>query len=565
MTETPAERWFERWSERLEAAVAANRGRHAHSPFIESPSRRRHPEGVPAAGRADFEKQLGRPFRLNQPGESGRVGSEVSPFTGRALGVTYPRADVDGLYDAISAAWPGWKRASRRARVGVCMEMLDRWAHQSFENAYATMHTTGQAFMLAFAGSGASSLDRGLEATAAAWSAMSEIPERATFTRPFGTGAPVQLDKRYRLVPVGVAVVLSCGSYPAWNAYPAILANLATGNPVVVKPHPETILPVAIAVRTGRKVLAEAGFDPNLLTLACDTWDQPVALQLFHRPETRIIDFTGGQTFGMWIEENQRDKQVYTETAGCNAVVLESVIDLDAVLEAIAYGLVLFSAQMCTAPQNIWIPRTGVRQGAQVIPPDEVRSRLVAAVDNLVEDPEVAAGLCGALHSTGTLDAMEELRSKPEVCVVRAGGGYRHPKHPDARTATPLLVALSADDRALCQREHFGPIAFLIEAEDRDAALAGATADAARFGAIASYAYTTDPVWLERLIDAFADAGASVGVNLIRQRPMNFTAAFSDFHVTGLNPAGTACLTDPAFVARRFRVVQSKVEQAEPG
>ena len=30
-------------------------------------------------------------------------------------------------------------------------------------------------------------------------------------------------------------------------------------------------------------------------------------------------------------------------------------------------------------------------------------------------------------------------------------------------------------------------------------------------------------------------------------------AAFSDFHVTGANPAGNASLTDTAFVAARFR------------
>ena len=514
----------------------------------------------------DFESHLGRPFALDLPGEVGRLGSEVSPFTGEALGTTYPRVDVDMLYGAIMAAWPSWKRASRRERVGVCMEVLDRWAGQSFENAHATMHTAGQAFMLAFAGSGASSLDRGLEATAAAWSAMSEIPEQSSYSRPFGKGPPVHLDKRYRLVPVGVAVVLSCGSYPAWNAWPAILANLATGNPVVVKPHPDTILPVAIAVRTGRQVLAEAGFDPNLLTLACDTWDEPVAVRLFERPETRIIDFTGGQGFGRWIEEHQRDKQVYTETAGCNAVVLDSAHDLDAALAAVAYGLVLFSAQMCTAPQNIWIPRSGVRDGERMVSPDEVRRRLVASVDALVADPRVAAGLCGALHSARTLQEMDALRQVAGDRVVRVGTGYAHEEHPAARTATPLLVALDASDRALCQREHFGPVGFLIEADDRDAALVGATEDARRFGAIASYAYTVDDAWIDTVVDAFADAGASVGVNLIRQRPMNFTAAFSDFHVTGLNPAGTACLTDPAFVARRFRVVQSKVERGlEPG
>ena len=58
--------------------------------------------------------------------------------------------------------------------------------------------------------------------------------------------------------------------------------------------------------------------------------------------------------------------------------------------------------------------------------------------------------------------------------------------------------------------------------------------------------------------------GASVGINLLGQRPINFTAAFSDYHVTGLNPAGNACLTDLAFVTRRFRIVQSKTEETCP-
>jgi hypothetical protein len=40
--------------------------------------------------------------------------------------------------------------------------------------------------------------------------------------------------------------------------------------------------------------------------------------------------------------------------------------------------------------------------------------------------------------------------------------------------------------------------------------------------------------------------------------PLNFAAAYSDMHVTGLNPAGNACLTDLAFVADRFRIVQCR-------
>jgi len=37
---------------------------------------------------------------------------------------------------------------------------------------------------------------------------------------------------------------------------------------------------------------------------------------------------------------------------------------------------------------------------------------------------------------------------------------------------------------------------------------------------------------------------------------VNQTAAFSDFHATGANPAANASLTDAAFVAGRFRVVE---------
>ena len=39
---------------------------------------------------------------------------------------------------------------------------------------------------------------------------------------------------------------------------------------------------------------------------------------------------------------------------------------------------------------------------------------------------------------------------------------------------------------------------------------------------------------------------------------MQYSAAFSDYHVTGLNPAGTATVTDEAFIAGRFRVVQNR-------
>ena len=59
----------------------------------------------------------------------------------------------------------------------------------------------------------------------------------------------------------------SCNTFPTWNTYPGLFASLACGNPVLVKPHPRAVLPLAISVEIAREVLRDAGFDPALVQL----------------------------------------------------------------------------------------------------------------------------------------------------------------------------------------------------------------------------------------------------------------------------------------------------------
>ncbi|MEO1170599.1 MAG: phenylacetic acid degradation protein PaaN [Myxococcota bacterium] len=551
--------YFERHRDWLAGALDANQTRGHWTPFVESPSRKLHPDGARDRGEAAFKARLNRDFELDLPGTNGAAGAEVSPYTAEPLGIRYPTVDAPALFDAMEAAQPRFAEARPAERVGVCLEMLARWNATVFENAYATMHTAGQSFMMAFAGSGANSLDRGLEALAWAHHAMSAIPEHAVFERTFGR-TPVRLDKRYRLHPRGIAVVFSCGTYPAWNAYPAVLANLATGNPVTVKPHPGCILPMARMVEIGRDVLADAGFDPNVLTLAVDRSDRLVGKELLGEPRTAIVDFTGGAGFGGWIEENCRRLLVYTETAGCNSVVLESADRLAPVLRAIAHSLCIFSSQMCTAAQNIFVPASGVRTSSGIVAYEEVLEALAQEVDALTENAAPAAALCGAIMSEQTLRDIERFEAQADR-LLRPSGTFAHPDFPNARTRTPAIAAVDAAETTY-RREFFGPMAFAIRCDSRDHALKRATEDAKNHGAIASYAYTVDEAFEDAVVQAHSRAGASVGVNLIGQLPINYTAAYSDFHVTGLNPAGTACLADPAFVASRFRITQSKIERA---
>lgn len=548
--------YFERHRETFEKAIDACRERYSWTAYPESPSSKIHGEEKPRAGRARFEAMLGADYPLQLPGECGRTGAEISPYTGESLGITYPKVQVDALYEAVAAGMPAWRNASPETRVGLCLEILHRCSEQLFENAHATMHTAGQSFIMAFAGSGANALDRGLEALVYAWKAMADVPASAHWERQFGRGGAARLEKHYRLMPRGISVAVCCATFPLWNGYPALCASLATGNPVVFKPHPSAILPVAMVVSVCREVLAEAGFDPNLVTLVADTREAPATLELLQHPGTAIIDFTGSPQFGTWIEKNCSDKLVYTETAGCNSVVIESCDDLEAMTGAIAHSLCQASAQMCTSVQNVHIPAAGIRAGGQRVSFDEVAAALVAAVEGHLENPQV---LCGTLVNEQIVSTIARYRdlAAEHGRLLRDSGPLFYPDFPAARTASPLMLEVTEAAREIYREEIFGPVSFVIRGDTADTCLRDAATNARERGAITSHVYSVDEAFLDRAVEAYHEAGASVACNLVGM-PINFAAAYSDYHVSGLNPAGNACLTDLAFVASRFRIVQSK-------
>src|SRR5690606_18976528 len=107
-------------------------------------------------------------------------------------------------------------------------------------------------------------------------------------------------------------------------------------------------------------------------------------------------------------------------------------------------------------------------------------------------------------------------------------------------------------------REWFGPISYLVATDSTEQSLDLFRRIVGARGALTASVYATD----ERVLDATEQAALAVGVhlscNLTGGGFVNQSAAFSDFHATGANPAANAALTDGAFVASRFRIVQSR-------
>ncbi len=555
---------LERHRARFEGAQAACRERFCWSPFPELPNKYPDAAAAQAKGLAAFNAHLGggatSAFVLDQPGAVGLLGEEVSPYTQAPLGIQYPQADVDQLYTAAAGAIPAWSAAAIETRIGVLMEAVDTiYRDHLFEIVHAVMHTAGQSFNMAYAGSGVNALDRAIEALVYADQAMRSVAPTARWERQFGPSA-IALEKTYRLIPRGVAVCFSCASFPTWNAWPSIMASLATGNAVIVKPHPATVLPMAITVRVLRQVLAAAGFDANLVTLALDSSAEPIGKVLVKHPKTAMVDFTGSVRFGQWVERNAHPALSFTETAGCNTVVLDSVDDLDAVLRSLATTLCMFSAQMCTSPQNIYVPAAGVRTPQGMVPLPEVAERLAQAVAALTGDPKKAAMILATIQSDQTLALLQALQAEGEkrARVLLQPRSYTHPDFPQARTSTPLMLQVGKTERDMYGEERFGPVSFVIACDDTADALHQASTDVREFGGLTAFLYSTSEDTIARAEEAYARAGAQLTINLTGAMPLNFAAAYSDYHVTGLNPAGNAALTNLAFVASRFCVTQSR-------
>jgi phenylacetic acid degradation protein paaN len=547
---------FERHKPLLDRALAAIADRGYWSAFPESPSPKVYGEGAAEAGKAAFDALLNKLFPLQLPGTTGAVSGEMSPY-GIALGISYPKVDLDRLFAAIAKAEPAWRKAGPEAWVGVSLEILTRINKRSFELAHAVMHTTGQAFVMSFQAGCPHAQDRGLEAVAYAWDELRRIPAKAYWEKPQGKNEPLKMEKQYRIVPRGAALVIGCNTFPTWNGYPGMFASLATGNAVIVKPHPNAILPLAITVQVAREVLAEAGFDPNIVTMVAHSAGDDTAQKLSLRPEVKLIDFTGSTANGEWLEKNARQAQVYTEKAGVNQIVIDSAADLKGVARNVAFSLALYTGQMCTAPQNIYVPREGIDTADGHLSFDEVAQALAESVQKLVGDPARAVEILGAVVNEGVAQRIDAARVLGPVLLDSQT--LTHPQFPKATIRTPLLVKLEANDDDKYLKEWFGPIGFVIATDGTAQSLDIARRAVRDHGALTLSVYSTRQQVIDEAIAVAEETGVALSINLTGGVFVNQSAAFSDFHGTGANPAANASLTDSAFVANRFRVVQHRM------
>ncbi len=544
----------------LRKAIAAIHERSFYAAFLEAPSKSVYGETGHEDGLAAYNAQVGKPYAsLLQGSDTTLAAGEESPYTLEKLGISYPAYKNPEEYVAVARSLAvAWGKVDVQTRAGILVESLYRISKRFFELTFATMHTTGQAYMMSFQASGPHSNDRALEAIALGLHEQTRFPANVEWVKPMGKdkdGNPmfVKLQKQFRCQPIGIGLAIGCSTFPVWNTVPGVYASLVTGNPVIVKPHPKAIYPLALVVSEIQSVLKDNGFDPNIVQLAPDTTEAPIAKLLAENPAIKLIDYTGGSSFGDYLE-GLKGKRTFTEKAGINSIVLHSTNDVRSMMQNIAFSLSLYSGQMCTCAQNIFIPKDGIDTPEGKLSYDDTVAALTTAIHKLVTHEKMGPGTLGAIQNPATAERVN----------TAAGLGFKqllasqpiaNPEFPKARVLSPAVFEVPSTDRAALEKEMFGPIVFVVPVVDYKEGVAIARSLAIMEGAITFSSWCTDEAARAYMVDEMASSFTSISFNFVGPIWSNQSAGFSDFHVSGGNPAGNASLTDPEYVTKRFEIV----------
>jgi acyl-CoA reductase-like NAD-dependent aldehyde dehydrogenase len=216
---------------------------------------------------------------------------------------------------------------------------------------------------------------------------------------------------------------------------------------------------------------------------------------------------------------------------------------------------------MCTAPQNVYVPQTGVDTDEGHLGADEFAARLGEAITRFTADDARAVEILGATVNDdvrGRATDVPALADRLGGEVVLDSRAVTHPSYPDAVVRTPALVATDAGNEVAYTQECFGPVAFVVRTADTAESLRRFAATVREHGGMTAAVYSTSEEVLDAAREAAVEAGVALSENLTGQVFVNQTAAFSDLHGTGANPAANAAYADAAFVANRFRVITSR-------
>ncbi len=243
-----------------------------------------------------------------------------------------------------------------------------------------------------------------------------------------------------RRFPIGPILGITPFNFPLNLVAHKVAPALAAGNPILIKPAPQTPL---TALLLG-EIAVDAGIPAGALNVV--PCDNQVAEQLVVDPRFKLLSFTGSAPVGWMLKAKCGKKKVVLELGGNAGVIVEPDADLDWAVQRCAAGGFGYAGQTCISVQRIFVHHSIV---------DVFTTKLLMQVARLrAGDPTEESTVVGPLIDQGAARRVEEWIGEAVAQGARLLlGGTRQGSVVDATVLTHVTPTMKVS----CQ-EVFGPV-----------------------------------------------------------------------------------------------------------
>jgi aldehyde dehydrogenase (NAD+) len=316
--------------------------------------------------------------------------------------------------------------------------------------------------------------------------------------------------------PKGVVLVVSPWNYPFYLAIVPLVAALAAGNRVIVRPSEKT--PHTRAVLAA--IVARAFSPADVAFVGGDVDSAEALLELPFDP----IFFTGSTAVGKRVMRAAAENlsSVTLELGGKSPAIVAADADVARAAERLAWGKFLNAGQTCVAPDYVL-----AHESVEPALLEALRARIARMYGASPESRERTDDYCRIVDA-GHFERLSKLLDASVAAGAHVEiGGERNAA--ERYIAPTVLSNVHADSPAM-RDEIFGPILPVLRYRDLDVALAASNA---RPKPLALYAFTRRRRTAARIL-----AGTSAGGTAINDTVLHLVNPHLPFGGTGESGMG---------------------------
>ena len=417
---------------------------------------------------------MAREFQMYINGEwcdaqDGSVYEDSNPYTGEVFArvPAGKRADAKRAVEAATAAFPAWSTSLPAERRALFLKAADILETKQQEIVQMLSEETGCTFGFAMF---QTTFTPGLlrEAAGQTHSATGEI---------IPGNVPGAFNMAVRR-PVGVVAGIAPWNAPLILSLRSICMPIAYGNTAVLKPSTESAAAGGAAIA---EVFHEAGFPKGVLNLITNGpgGSGAVGDEFVENPDVRRINLTGSSAVGRRLAEKagRHLKRVALELGGQNPMLVLQDADIEAAVNAAAFGGFLHQGQICMSTRRLIVDKSIAA---------EFTEKLLNKVSSFkVGNPQEPDTLIGPLINQ---EQLHQVQKRVESAVQDGATVLCGGKAEGMCYQPTILSNVKAGSDFACE-ETFGPVVSIFEVDGEDEAVA--LANDTRYG-LSAAVFTKD-------------------------------------------------------------------------